>query len=85
MERTTVTDYHELASIFNDHFINTTHLIQADTTGKNSAALVNLSTVITKTFPQINLTPVTAKEIKNIINSLKWKTHLGTTKYRQEF
>ena len=77
MEGTTVTDYHELASIFNDHFINTTHLIQADTSGKNSAALVNLSTVITETFPQINLTPVTAKEIKNIINSLKWKNSSG--------
>jgi hypothetical protein len=38
---------------------------------------VKLSTVFTKSFPQINLTPVTAKEIKNIINSLKWKNSSG--------
>ena len=77
MERTTVTGYHELANTFNNHFINTTHLIKADSSGKNSAALVNLRTVFTKSFPQINLTPVTAKEIKNIINSLKWKNSSG--------
>lgn len=33
--------------------------------------------MILKYFPQIHLTPVTAKEIKNIIKSLKMKNSYG--------
>jgi len=33
--------------------------------------------VFNKPYPQLNLAPVTAKEIKDIIRSLKWKSSYG--------
>ena len=43
----------------------------------NLQARSNLYTVFNKPYPQLNLTPVNAKEIKDIIRSLKWKSSYG--------
>jgi len=40
----------------------------------NLQALSNLYSVFNKPHPQLNLTPVNAKEIKDIIQTLKWKS-----------
>jgi hypothetical protein len=42
-----------------------------------STSLSYLSDVNKQTFPNINLTPVTSKEIEGIIMSLNWKNSKG--------
>ena len=76
-ERKTVRDFQELACIFNDYFIKATHSFQAENIANTSPALDLLNSVCTKSFPWINLTPVTAKEIMSIIKSLKCKNSCG--------
>jgi Notch-like protein len=77
IEGKTVTDFHELANIFNDYFINDTHSIQVENFDNTPSAVDNLNSARTKSFPRIHLTPVTANEIKNIIKSLKMKNSYG--------
>ena len=43
----------------------------------NLQALSNLYSVFNKPYPQLNLAPVNAKEIKDIIQTLKWKSSCG--------
>jgi hypothetical protein len=73
----TVPDFHELANIFKDYFINATHSIQVENSDNTPPALANLNSARTNSFPRIHLTPVTANEIKNIIKSLKMKNSYG--------
>ena len=47
---------------------------QTNNMSMNHQALSNLYSVFDKPYPQLNLTLVTAKEIKDIIQSLKWKS-----------
>jgi len=42
----------------------------------NPQAISNLYSVFDKPYPQLKLAPVTAKEIKDIIWSLKWKSSI---------
>jgi Notch-like protein len=44
---------------------------------KNLQALNNLYSVFNKPFPHLNIAPVNAKEIKDIIRTLKWKNSYG--------
>jgi len=43
----------------------------------NPQAISNLYSVFEKQYPQLNLALVTTKEIKHIIQSLKWKSSYG--------
>jgi hypothetical protein len=67
-----IKDYCDLANVFNDYFINATNTHQANDMSKNLQALSN-----PVTYPQLNMAPVNAKEIKDIIRTLKWKTSYG--------
>jgi hypothetical protein len=69
--------YQELACIFNDYFLNITNLTQIGNLKDDSPVTENLNAVYNRPFGQIELTPVTAQEIKNIITSLKWTTSSG--------
>jgi hypothetical protein len=51
--------------------------MQLNKLANESNSLSYLSEVHKLTFPNINLTPVTSKEIKDIIKSLKWKNSKG--------
>jgi hypothetical protein len=73
IEGKTVTDFYELANIFNDCFINAAHPTQVETSDNTPSAIDNLNSSCTQSFPRIHLTSVTADEIKNIIKSLKMK------------
>ena len=77
MEGSSATHSQELDCIFNEYFINSTNLIQTGNLKDNSSATENLNIVYNRSFAQIELTPVTAHEIKNIIKSLKWKNSSG--------
>jgi len=77
IEGNSIKDYRDLANVFNDYFINATNTHQANDMSKNTEALNNLYSVFNKPFPQFNMTPVNAKEIKDIIKTLKWKSSYG--------
>ena len=77
IEGETVTDFQELAKMFNNYFVNATNLIQSENIDNTSTAVHNLKLTYPKSFPWIHLTPVTANEIKNIIKSLKLKNSHG--------
>ena len=63
-------DYQELACVINEYFINVTNLTQTGNLKDDSSVVENLNIVCNRPFGQIDLTPVTAEEIKNIIRSL---------------
>ena len=77
IEGNSLKDYCELANVFNDYFINATNTHQSNDMSKNVEALNNLYAVFNKRFPQLNMAPVNAKEIKDIIRTLKWKSSSG--------
>ena len=77
IEGSPANDYQELACVFNEYFINATNRTQTGNLKDNSSAVENLNTVYNRPLGQIDLTPVTAQEIKNIIRSLKWTTSSG--------
>jgi hypothetical protein len=62
-----------MANIFNNYFIMPPKQMQLNKLTNVSNSLSYLSEVHKRTSPNINLTPVTSKEIKDIINTLKWK------------
>jgi hypothetical protein len=66
-----------MASIFNNYFIMQPNQMQCNKLANVSNSMSYLSQVHKPTFPNINLTPVTSKEIKDIIKSLKWKNSKG--------
>jgi hypothetical protein len=69
-----VKDHQELANMINEYFINVTTFAVTDNSTNNRTAINNLYSVYKKTFPQIQMAPVTTKEIKDIIKSLPWKS-----------
>ena len=77
IEGNSIKDYRGLANVFNDYFINAANTHQASDMNKNTEALNNLYSVFNKPFPQFSMTPVNAKEIKDIIRTLKWKSSYG--------
>jgi len=77
IEGSPANDYQELACVFNEYFINVTNLTQTGNLKDDPSVVENLNTVYNRPFGQIDLTPVTAQEIKNIIRSLKWTTSSG--------
>jgi len=77
IEGSTAKDYQEVASIFNEYFINITNPTQTGNLEDDSSTAEKMNIVCNRPLGQINLTPVTAQEIKNIIRSLKWKTSSG--------
>ena len=74
IEGNSLKDYCDLANVFNDYFINATNTHQSNDMSKNIEALNNLYSVFNKPFPQLNMAPVNAKEIKDIIRTLKRKS-----------
>jgi len=72
-----IKNYHELANVFNEYFFGATNMQQTNNMSMNPQAISNLYSVFDKPYPQLNLAPVTAKEIKDIIRSLKWKSSYG--------
>ena len=78
MERSIAIDYHELACVFNEYFIKATNNTWTDKQNETSLAMVDLQQPeCKKLFPQIALVPVTAREIKDTIKSLKWRNSSG--------
>jgi len=77
IEGSPANNHHELACIFNEYFINITNPTLTGNLNDNSSITENLNLVFNRPFEQINLTPITAQEIKKIIRSLKWKTSSG--------
>ena len=77
IEGSPANDYQELACVFNEYFINITNPTQTGNLKDDSSAAENLNIVFNRPLGQIDLTPVTTQEIKNIIRSLKWKTSSG--------
>ena len=61
----------------NEYFINVTTNTYANITTGNLPAVNNLYSVYRQSFPQIQMAPVTTKEIKEIIKSLPWKNSSG--------
>jgi hypothetical protein len=66
-----------MANIFNNYFIMPPNQMQLNKLTNVSNSLSYLSEVHKQTFPNINMTPVTSKEIKDIMKSLKWKNSKG--------
>jgi hypothetical protein len=77
IEGKSIKDCRDLANAFNDYFINATNTHRATDMSKNLQALNYLYSVFNKPFPQLNMAPVNAKEIKYIIRTLKWKSSYG--------
>ena len=77
IEGSPANNYHELDCIFNEYFINITNPTLTGNLNDNSSVTETLNFVFNRPFEQIDLTPVTAHEIKKIIRSLKWKTSSG--------
>jgi hypothetical protein len=77
IEGNLVKDYQELASKFNEYFINVTTNAFAVNPNNGPPAINNLYSVYREVFPQIIMAPVTTKEIKYIIKSLPWKNSSG--------
>ena len=77
MEGKLVKDHHDLVNRFNEYFINVTTNAYANTKTGNLPAINNLYSVYRQSFPQIQMAPVTTKEIKETIKSLPWKNSSG--------
>ena len=74
IEGKSIKNYHDLANFFNEYFINATNTHQTNNMSTDSQTISNLYWVFQKPFPQLNLTPTNAKEVKDIIWTLKWKS-----------
>jgi hypothetical protein len=77
IEGKSIKNFQDLANVFNDYFINVTNTQQANDMSENLQAFNNLYSVFNKPFPQFNLAPINAKEVKDIIRYLKWKSSFG--------
>ena len=72
-----------LANIFNTYFtavtdkMNVNNSVNRNVSFNDSNPLKYLHQVFTSHFPSIKLTPVSTKEIREIINSLKWENSHG--------
>jgi Notch-like protein len=63
--------------MFNKYFINVATNESADKSTNKPIAINNLNSVYKETFPQMQMAPITTKEIKGIIKSLPWKNSSG--------
>jgi len=68
IEGKSVTDSYKLANIFNDYFANATYTTQSENYDHPPSALDSLHSSCTKSFSQIHMTPVSANEIKVLLN-----------------
>jgi hypothetical protein len=66
-----------MANTINNYFVTPTNQMQSSTPTSVSDSLNYLFEVFKYPFPNINMTPVTNKELKDIIKSLKWKNSEG--------
>jgi len=66
-----------IANIFNTYFTNITDKMPVNNSMTMNIAINYLYKVFIRPFPHIKLTPVTTKEISEIIKSLKWKNSHG--------
>jgi hypothetical protein len=66
-----------IVSNFNTYFIAPINQIQPNTSTNISNSLNYLNEIFKHPFPNIHMAPVTNKEIKDIIKSLKWKKTQG--------
>ena len=67
MKNKSIKNYHDPVNVFNDYFINVTNTYQEKDRNTNIQALSNLYSVFNKPYLQLNMAPVNAKEMKNII------------------
>ena len=78
-----VEDHQNIANIFSTYFTTVTdkmganNLVYINASSNNADPLSYLYQVFTSQFPSIKLTPVTLKEIREIIKSLRWKNSHG--------
>jgi len=63
--------------MFNEYFVKVAKNKSEDNTSNNPTAINNLFSVYKETFPQIQMAPITTKEIKDIIKSLPSETSSG--------
>ena len=73
----TYEDYQSIANIFNTYFTNITDKMPVNNSVTMNLALNYLYKVFIRPFPHTKLTPVTTKEISEIIKSLIWKNSHG--------
>jgi hypothetical protein len=66
-----------MANIFNNYFIMPPNERQLNKLTDASNSLSYFSEVYKWAFPNINMTPTTSKEIKDITKSLKWMNSKG--------
>ena len=78
----TYEDYQSIANIFNTYFTNITDKMPVNNSVTMNLALNYLYKVFIRPFPHIKWTPVTTKEISEIIKSLKWKNSHGYDEIR---
>lgn len=78
-----VEDHQNIVNIFSTYFTTVTdkmganNLVHINVSSNNADPLSYLYQVFTSQFPRIKLTPVTLKEIREIIKSLRWKNSHG--------
>jgi len=78
-----IEDYQNIANIFNTYFTTITDKISTNNSitfyvASNAFHPLNyLHQVFIRPFPNIKLTPVSTKEVSEIIKSLKWKNSHG--------
>jgi len=73
----TFEDYQSIPNIFNTYFTITADKMSVSNSMTMNLARNYLCMVFIRPFPHIQLTPVTTKEISEIIKSLKWKNSHG--------
>jgi hypothetical protein len=75
-----------IANSFNTYFLTTVEKLNKSTKSPTEEEAIQYMTkTIPRTFPDINILPTMANKIKNIISSLKLKTHAVMMEYRQNY
>jgi hypothetical protein len=62
-----------MANFINNYFVSPLPQTKASPFTDLNEVLKYLTTVFKHPFPNIHMTPVTNKEVKDIVKSLKWK------------
>ena len=79
----TIKHHQNIANIFNTYFlavsdkIRANNLMNVNVASNGAHPLSYLHQVFIRPFPNIKLTPVSTKEVREIIKSLKWKNSHG--------
>jgi hypothetical protein len=66
-----------MTNYINNYFVSPIPQTKVSPSTECSEALKFLAAVFKHPFPNIHMTPVTNKEVKNIVKSLKWKYSYG--------